>query len=316
MSLTLPPENLAVGIAWAVLAGLCWGISFIAGLMLPGFSAVEISAGRYLAYGMFSAIALLFAVRFGRGTGIGEPAVWVSALGFSLLGNVTYFVAITAAVRYANAPIGSLIIGMLPVAMPLAANLAERTFAWSRLAIPAALMMLGLALVHIAESSPNDGVLGTGTDYWFGIALYLTALLAWTLYGIANARFLARRSDIDGGTWASLQGVALLPLALPLLAISVATDAQLSGRAWGPFIAVSILLGVIASWTALVCWNRVTQLLPPSIAGQLLVFETISGLGYAYAWKGSWPPLMVVVGSVSLIAGVTLGVRKLAIQSR
>ena len=101
----------------------------------------------------------------------------------------------------------------------------------------------------------------------------------------------------------------LLPVAIPVLAFAVATDPNVAARPWGAFIAVSILLGVVASWTALVCWNRVTQLLPPSIAGQLLVFETIAGLGYAYAWKGALPPLMVVAGSAALIAGVTLGVR-------
>lgn len=303
------PRDLAAGIAWALVAGLCWGISFIAGLMLPDFSAIEISAGRYIAYGVFSAAALFIAIKTGRGAGVREPPIWSRALGLSLLGNVVYFVAVTAAVRYANAPMGSLIIGMLPVAMPLAANLTERTFAWSRLAVPAVLMFAGLSLVHVAEKSPTDSVLGAGTNYWLGIALYLAALLAWTFYGIANARFLARRPDLDAGAWASLQGVTLLPIAIPVLAFAIATDPNAAVRAWGSFLAVSILLGVVASWTALVCWNRVTQLLPASIAGQLLVFETIAGLGYAYAWKGALPPLMVVAGSAALVAGVTLGVR-------
>ena len=305
-------RDLVAGIAWALVAGLCWGISFIAGLMLPDFSAIEISAGRYIAYGVFSAAALAVALKTGRAAGVREPALWSRALGLSLLGNVVYFVAVTAAVRYANAPMGSLIIGMLPVAMPLAANLTERTFPWSRLAIPAMLMLAGLSLVHVAESSPTDGVLGAGTNYWLGIALYLIALLAWTVYGIANARFLARRPDLDAGACASLLGVTLLPVAIPVLANAILSDPNVAARHWGAFLAVSVLLGVVASWTALVCWNRVTQLLPPSIAGQLLVFETIAGLGYAYAWKGALPPLMVLAGSAALIAGVTLGVRALA----
>ncbi len=239
-----------------------------------------------------------------------EPALWSRALGLSLLGNVVYFVAVTAAVRYANAPMGSLIIGMLPVAMPLAANLVERTFCLEPARHPGRVDDAGLALVHIAEKSPTDGVLGAGTDYWFGIGLYLTALLAWTCYGIANARFpraphryRRRRLGEPAGRYTAATD------ALPVLALAVATDPTAAARAWGSFIAVSILLGVVASWTALVCWNRVTQLLPASIAGQLLVFETIAGLAYAYAWKGAWPPLMVVAGSAALIAGVTLGVR-------
>lgn len=312
MSRQVPPRSLVAGIFWALGAGACWGLSFIAGLILPGFSSVEISAGRYFAYGLFSIAALFAAMKLGRDGGIREPALWLRALVMSLLGNVVYFVALTAAVRYANAPIGSLIIGTLPVVMPLAANLAERTFAWSRLAVPSALMLVGLSLVHVAESSPAAGSLGTGKNYWLGIALYLVALFAWTLYGIVNARFLARRRELDANAWASMQGIALLPVALPVLAYAFATDPVAPARAWPAFVALSAFLGILGSWFAMLCWTRVTQLLPPSIAGQLLVFETIAGLCYAYAWRGTLPPLMVVAGSAALVAGVTLGVRALS----
>lgn len=314
MSALPASRELVAGIVWALLAGACWGVSFIAGLMLPDFTAGEISAGRYIAYGLFSLAALLIAVlRSGAGR-LREPKLWAIALAMSLLGNVVYFTAITAAVRLANAPIGSLIIGLLPIAMPVAANLIETTFPWRKLAVPSALMLAGLTLVHLGEAGPNaNPISGSGADYWLGIALYVAALLAWTSYGIANARFLARRTDLDAGVWASLQGAVLLPLAIPFLAsVAGGEPANVAARSWQAFAAVSILLGVVASWTALVCWNRVTQLLPAAVAGQLLVFETIAGLCYAYAWKASFPPALVVAGAISLIAGVVIGVRAIA----
>jgi drug/metabolite transporter (DMT)-like permease len=72
---------------------------------------------------------------------------------------------------------------------------------------------------------------------------------------------------------------------------------------------VSILIGVGATWIATWLWNRASQALPTSLAGQLLVFETVFGLAYAFALEGKAPPPLAWAGMALLLAGVVLGIR-------
>src|SRR5260370_36195824 len=52
------PSRLTVGLLAGTGAGLVWGLAFLVPVLLPGWSAVAVTAGRYLAYGILS-LALL-----------------------------------------------------------------------------------------------------------------------------------------------------------------------------------------------------------------------------------------------------------------
>jgi drug/metabolite transporter (DMT)-like permease len=304
--------TLVSGVLWAMVAGAGWGLAFIAAPLLPGWSAIEITAGRYTAYGVFAALALLVAA---RGTaavqGLRDAYVWRRACILSLVGNLLYFVLVTAGIQRAGAAIAALIIGTLPVLLPVAANLRTPTFRFERLILPGVSMLAGIIAVHVGEHGGwSSGPIGTG--YWIGIGLIVAALLAWTWYGMANAEAVQSRGDVTAATWASLQGVALLPFVAPVFAWSFATHAPGPGQASvATFLLVSALLGIVTSWVAMWCWNRASQLLPAALAGPLIVFETLSALVYAYSWKAEWPPLLVVLGAALLLAGVVVGLRRL-----
>jgi drug/metabolite transporter (DMT)-like permease len=306
-------QTLVAGVLWALAAGLCWGTAFLAPLLLPAFHAVEITAGRYVAYGIFALLPIAFTVMRGPVLGLGELSVWRQAFALSAVGNLVYFCCVIAGIQLAGAPIAALIIGALPVTLPIAASLTEpdakAQISLRRLIVPSLLMLAGLAAVHIGEHGALT-VSTQGASYWSGIGLITAALLAWTWYGVANARALAARSDISAATWSSLQGITLLPVVVPVLAYAVlSSNVQAS---WGKFAAVSLMLGIVPSWLAMWCWNRASQLLPATLAGQLIVFETVAALAYAYAWKLSWPPLLVVTGAALLLGGVLLGTYRLA----
>ena len=68
-------------------------------------------------------------------------------------------------------------------------------------------------------------------------------------------------------------------------------------------------IGLSASWLGTLFWNRASQLLPTSLAGQLIVFETLSALLYAFLLRGSWPGAATLAGVGLLVAGVVLGMR-------
>ena len=77
----------------------------------------------------------------------------------------------------------------------------------------------------------------------------------------------------------------------------------------GPAIGVIFAIGLLASWLGTLCWNEASQRLPPALAGQLIVFETLAALSYAFVLRKSWPQVETLVGVALLIAGVVWAVR-------
>ena len=75
------------------------------------------------------------------------------------------------------------------------------------------------------------------------------------------------------------------------------------------FIGLMLGIGLAASWLGTLLWNRASQLLPTTLAGQLIVFETLAALLYAFLLRGQWPGAATLIGVALLMAGVALGVR-------
>ena len=50
-------------------------------------------------------------------------------------------------------------------------------------------------------------------------------------------------------------------------------------------------------------------MLPTTLAGQLIVFETLSALSYAFMLRGTWPAPLTLGGVALLIAGVAWALR-------
>ena len=63
-------------------------------------------------------------------------------------------------------------------------------------------------------------------------------------------------------------------------------------------------------------WNRASQRLPTALAGQLIVFETLAALGYAFMLRGEPPAAATLAGITLLVIGVLLGVRAFAEAGR
>jgi drug/metabolite transporter (DMT)-like permease len=68
-------------------------------------------------------------------------------------------------------------------------------------------------------------------------------------------------------------------------------------------------IGLFASWLGTLCWNEASQRLPTTLVGQLIVFETLAALSYAYALRGQWPQPLTVLGVALLVAGVLWALR-------
>jgi len=313
---------LFTGTLFALAAGLMWGLVFVGPLMLPEYPATLQSFGRYLAFGLialplawFDRITLRQLTR----------ADWREALRLALVGNVVYYLFLASAIQRAGGPLPTMIIGTLPVVIAITANLrtaragmrVEAPLPWLRLLPSLLLIGAGIALVNQVEieqlkAEPNADL----GRYLLGALLAVGAVVCWTWYPIRNAEWLRAHPDRSPRGWATAQGLATLPLALFGYTLTWlwfgATDAPFPmpfGPRPGAFIALMFTIGLFASWLGTLCWNEASQRLPPTLAGQLIVFETLSALAYAFVLRGRTPQLQTLAGVVLLVAGVLWALR-------
>ena len=308
-----------VGAAYALVAGLTWGLVFVAPLLLPDYPAALLSASRYLAFGLI-AVPLAWWDRFELSQL--SRADWSEAFRLSAVGNLAYYLFLSAAIQRAGGPLPTMIIGTLPVVIAITSKLwggeqtaHEATISWRRLAPSLGLIGLGLAcvnevelqrLAHDSASAPWDL-----SRYVSGALLACAAVACWTWYPIRNARWLRAHVHRSPRAWATAQGLATLPLAaLGFGAFWGWNDftQQSFAMPWGPdpaaFVGLMLSIGLLASWLGTLCWNEASQRLPPTLSGQLIVFETLAALGYAWALRGRMPDAMTWLGAGLLVAGV------------
>jgi len=314
------PQRAALisGSLFALAAGLMWGLVFVAPLLLPAYPAALLSFSRYLAFGL---IALPLAALDRKALARLSAPDWREALKLSAVGNIVYYLFLAAAIQRAGGPLPTMIIGTLPVVIAVSANLRDHRrdgrLPWARLAPSLVLIGAGIALVNHAELARLRA--DPGADplrYALGAVLALGAVVCWTWYPLRNADWLRHHADRSPRTWATAQGVATLPLSLAgFLAfwlwngVSSQPFAMPFGPTPGLFVGLMLAIGLLASWLGTLCWNEASQRLPTALVGQLIVFETLSALAYAFMLRGSWPPASTLAGIALLVAGVVWALR-------
>lgn len=306
-----------IGTLYALGAGLMWGFVFVAPLLLPEYPAAMLSFGRYLAFGL---IALPLGWLDRRRLRALTRADWLAALELALIGNIVYYLLLSGAIQRAGGPLPTMIIGTLPVVIALVSNRrdAQRDgrLPWKRLAPSLLAIGIGIGLVNHAELAG----LAPGADvgrYALGALLAVGAVACWTWYPLRNADWLRAHGDRSPTTWSTAQGLATLPLALAgmlgfMLWQSVAGAGDFAlpfGPRPGAFVGLMVLIAFFASWLGTLCWNQASQRLPTTLVGQLIVFETLSALAYAFILRGQAPGGATLAGIALLVAGVSWALR-------
>ncbi len=306
------------GTLFALAAGLMWGLVFVAPLLLPEYPAALQSFGRYLAFGLIALpLAWLDHKRLAQLT----RADWIEACKLALVGNIVYYLFLAGAIQRAGGPLPTMIIGTLPVVIAISSNLRDHQrdgkLPWLRLLPSLALIAAGIGLVnHVEIGHLRDDPHADVARYALGALLALGAVACWTWYPLRNADWLRTHKGRSPGTWATAQGIATLPLALLGYAAWWAWTA-LRGEdfamPFGPrpffFIGLMFAIGLFASWLGTLCWNEASQRLPTTLAGQLIVFETLSALLYAFVLRGQMPAPATLAGIALLVAGVVRALR-------
>lgn len=277
--------NTPLGILYGAAAGALWGTVFVAPALGSDFTGLQLAAGRYLVYGLVS--ALLLVPRWPQLRGWMEGTHRRALVGLSLLANIIYYVALATAVQWGGVAMASLVIGFLPVAVTVVGSRAAGAVPLPRLA--PSLLFSAIAIVCIG----GQALTGGGAFEWRRAAGFLcavVALVSWTIYALRNARWLHRLPQVSAHDWNLLTGVVTGALSLLLVPAALYFDtATHSAGAWTRFAAISAGMAVFASILGNGLWNRMSRLLPLTLVGQMILFETLFALVYGFLWEWRMP---------------------------
>jgi drug/metabolite transporter (DMT)-like permease len=148
-----------------------------------------------------------------------------------------------------------------------------------------------------------------------GLLYALAALACWTWYAVQNSRYLKQSGHFDSHQWSVLIGVLTgLGSLVMVAALAIWQPQQLQVEApmarWWLFWAACLGCAVLGSWLATALWNAASKRLPLTLSGQLIVFETLFALLYAFLWRQAGPSLLEAAAIVLVIGGVLWSMRQ------
>jgi drug/metabolite transporter (DMT)-like permease len=301
------------GVAYGVMAGAFWGSVFIAPRLLPEFSPLALSAGRYVTYGLVSLLAALPIARQLIRKVTRQDCI--ALIGLALTGNIVYYVLLSAAVQRVGIAPSSLIVGVLPVTVTLAGRRDHGAVAMRKLVWPLALVLGGIVCINLdVFTASATGVTASRIDRAIGLLCATGALLSWTWFAVANARYLKEHLRYNGNEWSVLSGVVtgLLGVLLGVAAMTLPGSLRqgpLPLPRWHDFWVVNLVLAVGASWLGNALWNAASKRLPLTLSGQMIVFETLFALLYGFIYDTRLPRLLEVAAIALLMFGVTWSVQ-------
>lgn len=294
-------RNTIVGVGFGAAAGAVWGLVFLAPELAGDFGPLYLAAGRYLAYGLIAAALLvprwpMLVRHLGR-------TEWIALAWLSLLGNTLYYILLSSAVQMAGIAVTSLIIGFIPVVVTIVGSRDASAPSLARLA-PSLLLGIGaigcIGWQTLASSHAQAGIMPL-----IGLLCAVGALASWATFAIINSRWLVRLEHVSAHDWSlllgivtGLQAVVLVPLALLL------EPAAHDAAAWYRFLAVSGAVALFASVVGNALWNTMSRLLPLTMVGQMILFETAFALLYAFLWEARLPTVPEMLAIACMGASV------------
>jgi drug/metabolite transporter (DMT)-like permease len=299
-----------LGIFAGIIAGMCWGTVFLMPAILKDFSPLAITSGRYILYGVISFVLLIPSLK--------SIISRLNTKNLSMLlklacaGNIFYYILASQAVQLVGVAPTALLLGLVPVTATLFAK-SEYSLPISSLIGPLVLIIIGMLFlntdVFIALSSVS------AFSKILGMTCALVALALWTWYAIANAKFLQVSNDFSSNEWSllfgTITGLTML-IIMPLIVASPVSllPANITTEQLYLFAIASTVTAIIPSLIGNIAWNISSKHLPISLAGQMIVFETIFALLYGFIYEQRFPRELEILAITCLISGVVWAVRK------
>ena len=115
---------------------------------------------------------------------------------------------------------------------------------------------------------------------------------------------MARLPHLSSNDWSLLLGIVSGAEALLLALPAFAFAPDIHGD-WTRFAAISSGVAIISSIIGNAFWNGASRRLPMTLAGQMVIFETLFALFYSFLWDRRLPSGIEIAAIASLIGAVT-----------
>ncbi len=290
-----------IGVASGMAAGALWGLVFLAPKIAPDASPLLMSTGRYLAYGLIAAV--LLAPRWARVTALLDRKAWLALAWLSLSGNIVYYLFLVVSVHFAGIAASALLVGMVPVVVAVWGLRDADAPPLRRVVSPILLAALAVGMIGWESVSREAGQRETASVL-IGLACGFAALISWSAYAIGNSRWMARLPQVGAHDWSLLTGVVTGGFALLLTVPAMIGSDGVSSEQWARLAAVSVGVAILASIVGNAFWNQASRLLPLSMLGKLIVFETLFAFLYGYLWERRGPTLIEGVAMAMMVVSV------------
>ncbi|MCX5620229.1 MULTISPECIES: DMT family transporter [Bombella] len=297
------------GIACGAAAGALWGLSLLAPELIGPFAPLQLASVRFVTYGVIA--LFLLAPRLKTLLPHLGKAEWLGLLGLSLMGNIIYYSLLSTAVQLCGVAMPSLIVGFIPVTVTVVGALRADSALHIRQLIPSMLLSAG-GIICIAWQNFHNASPQHHNSLWLqlgGLLMATAALLSWTGFVVKNANWLKRIAPLSHNDWNLLTGLVTGGLALLMLPLAFLLPHHLPVAGWGRFFLIACGMGLLASIVANAFWNNMTRLLPLTMVGQMILFETLFSLFYGFLWEQRFPTLLEGCAIILAISGVISCVR-------
>lgn len=235
---------------------------------------------RFAAFGVAS-IAGLVALRFNPLRRLGR-ADWLRVCVLGLLGNVLFYLVAAQAIQMSGPTPVAPVIGTLPVAIAVVANVRRRAVAWGRLPPPLAAILAGVVIVTLGAADTQ-----------------------------ATSKWLNARTGMGPLVWTCLTGLGTLIVPVPTVAVGLAPRPDALAPAAGASIGELLMWGAVISlgstYAATWLWNGASSRLPATLLGYLIVSETLFAMLYACVFSLRAPSVAGLVSATFIIGGVVWG---------
>ena len=293
------------GVAAAAFGAFSWSLSFIVPFVIGDYSAFDSTLLEFIFSGLISAFLLWRNAHLVKHL---KPRDWFTACSLGLIGYAGYFLAVMGAAIYAGPVIAPAFIGLVPVVLGVAGNMAQKTVSWKSLTLPLVLATLGLALVNSSDFVHSGGI--EMRSLALGIPLAILAVALWTTFGMVNASALAKRPHMDAGVWTALimagAGISMLAF-LPVGLLLGVFEISRLGLHWGmagPLLMWCVGLALLANFGGTLAWTFASQRIPVALAAQLITIEPASATILGLFVHRRWPTLEEASGMVVVLVGV------------
>lgn len=294
-------KNIMWGILCGAGAGALWGLVFLTPEMASSFGPLELTIGRYIFYGLIAAI--LIAPRAATLFSLLGKKEWIGLISLALAGNIFYYLFIVNAVQMGGIAMTSLIVGLVPVAVSIVGSRESGAVPLARL-MPSILLCIASAIA-IGWDAFDALLSAKNLTPLIGMMCAVGGLISWTIYAVHNRKWLAHMHAISAYDWNLLLGLVTGALSLLLLPFVFAfVDLSHSQTEWLNFLLASTIVALLASVAGNALWNQSTRLLPFTLVGQMVLFETLFALLYAFAWESRGPSINEALAFAFVVASV------------